>query len=222
MFDFISNLFNSKSKTIEIEEPSEDIVEEIQRPTIVMIHGANATSRSFAYIKSQLPDWKFVMVNYNSADGFYYNLERIVQHTKTLGPLFIIAHSLGGVYALHMLQHLNVKQVFSVSSPFGGSAIADWAKYMMPNYQLFKDIGVRSLPIVQGRDIEINIPWTQIVTTKGAVPWHKSDNDGVVTIKSMNCRNDMEHIYVDENHYEVLASDFVVALIKERYLASRI
>lgn len=222
MFDFLSNLFSSKPKTITIEEPHYEAEEEIQRPTIVMIHGANATSSSFKYIKSQLPDWGFVMVNYNSADGFYYNLERIVQHTKTLGPLFIIAHSLGGVYALHMLQHLNVKQVFSVSTPFGGSAIADWAKYMMPNYQLFKDIGVRSTPIMQAKEIEITIPWTQIVTTRGAVPWHKGDNDGVVTIRSMNCRNDMEHIYVDENHYEVLASDYVVSLIKEKYLQSRI
>lgn len=222
MFDLLSNLFSSKSKTITIEEPVHEVVEDIKRPTIVMIHGANATSKSFNYIKSQLPDWGFVMVNYNSADGFYYNLERIVQHTKTLGPLFIIAHSLGGVYALHMLQHLHVTQVFSVSTPFGGSATADWAKYMLPNYQLFKDIGIRSMPIMQAKEIEINIPWTQVVTTRGAVPWHKGDNDGVVTIRSMNSRNDMEYVYVDDNHYEILGSDYVVSLIKERYLQSRI
>jgi pimeloyl-ACP methyl ester carboxylesterase len=222
MFDLFSTLLGIKSKPVITEDSIVETVEEIKRPTILMIHGANATSKSFAYFKSQLPDWKIVTVDYNSTDGFYYNLERIVQHTKTLGPLFVIAHSLGGVYALHMLQHLNIKQVFSVSTPFAGSAMADWARYMMPNYQLFRDIGTRSQPIVQAKEIEVTIPWTQIVTTQGAVPWIKGDNDGVVTIKSMNCRNDMENIYVDENHYEVLASDFVVTLIKERYLVSRI
>jgi pimeloyl-ACP methyl ester carboxylesterase len=222
MFDLLSTLFGINNKPTIEKMHTEELVEEVKRPTIVMIHGANATSKSFAYIKSQLPDWKCVTIDYNSADGFYYNLEHIVQHTKTLGPLFIIAHSLGGLYALHMLQHLNITQVFSVSTPFAGSSMADWARYMMPNYQLFRDIGTRSQPIVQARDIHVTIPWTQIVTTQGAVPWVKGDNDGVVTIKSMNCRNDMENIYVDENHYEVLASDFVISLIKEKYLATRI
>lgn len=222
MVDFISRLFKSNSATVTVDKSTVHIEEAVKRPKLVMIHGANASSKSFAYIRSQLPNWDCTMINYNSADGFYYNLERIVQHTKTLGPLFIVAHSLGGVYALHMLQHLNIKQVFSVSTPFAGSAIADWGRYMLPNYQLFRDIGTRSQPIVQAKSIDITIPWTQVVTTKGAVPWHKGDNDGVVTVSSMNCRNDMEHVYVDENHYEVLASDYVVNLIKEKYLASKL
>lgn len=222
MFELFSILFKSKDKTDVAENSVDNEIEDIKRPTIIMIHGANATSRSFTYFKSQMPNWNIVTVDYNSNDGFYYNLERMIEQTKKLGPLFVVAHSLGGVYALHMIPHLDIKQVVTVSTPFAGSTIADWARYMIPSYQLFKDIGTKSQPIVQARDIEVTIPWTQVVTTQGAVPWVKGDNDGVVTIKSMNCRNDMENIYVNENHYEILASDFVIELIKQKYLNCRL
>jgi pimeloyl-ACP methyl ester carboxylesterase len=218
MLERIKRMIQSKFNPV----TTEIVMEPIRRPQIVMIHGANATERSFAYIVNQLPDCNCIMLNYESADGFYYNLERIVQHVKALGPVFIVAHSLGGVYALHMLQHVNVNSVISVSSPFGGSATADWARYMMPNYQLFRDIGTRSQPILQCKEIEITVPWTQIVTTRGTVPWHKGDNDGVVTVNSMTGRNDMEYVYVNENHYEILGSDIVVNLIKDKYLASKL
>lgn len=210
----ISSKLNPAAKEIAVEP--------VQRPQIIMIHGANATERSFAYIISQLPNWGVTMINYESADGFYYNLERIVQRVATLGPVFIVAHSLGGVYALHLLQHVKVNRVISISSPFGGSAIADWARFMMPAYQLFRDIGTRSQPIQQCKEIAITIPWTQVVTTRGAVPWHNADNDGVVTIPSMTGRNDIEYVYVHENHYEILGSDIVVNLIKDKYLESKL
>lgn len=215
MSEWIKRMISSKLT-------DEVAVEPTRRPQIIMIHGANATERSFSYIKSQLPDWDFVMINYESADGFYYNLERIIQHVKALGPVFIVAHSLGGVYALHLLQHVNVNHVISISSPFGGSAVADWARFMMPNYQLFRDIGTRSQPILQCKEIAVTVPWTQVVTTRGAVPWHHADNDGVVTIPSMTGRNDMEYVYVHENHYEILGSDVVVDLIKNKYLESKL
>jgi hypothetical protein len=41
-------------------------------------------------------------------------------------------------------------------------------------------------------------------------------NDGVVTIASQKHHADMELIEVDYNHYEVVLSDQVVKLIKER------
>jgi hypothetical protein len=41
-------------------------------------------------------------------------------------------------------------------------------------------------------------------------------NDGVVTIASQKHHEDMELVEVDYNHYEVVLSDVVVKLIKER------
>jgi hypothetical protein len=41
-------------------------------------------------------------------------------------------------------------------------------------------------------------------------------NDGVVTIASMKHHADMELVEVDYNHYEVVLSDKIISIIKER------
>ena len=58
--------------------------------------------------------------------------------------------------------------------------------------------------------------WTNIVTVKGQSPFMHEPNDGVVTIASQRHHDDMELVEVDCNHYEVVLSDAVVRLVKER------
>jgi hypothetical protein len=53
-----------------------------------------------------------------------------------------------------------------------------------------------------------------MVTVRGNSPWLRSRNDGIVTERSMTIRDDMEHIEVFANHYEVLVYDPVVETIK--------
>ena len=95
--------------------------------------------------------------------------------------------------------------------------MADWAKFMMPNYQLFKDVSTKSKPIVDGREIEISIPWKQIVTMRGNVPWIKGDNDGTVTVGSMTSRSDVQNIRLDANHTEVLLSREVIDIVRQDF-----
>jgi pimeloyl-ACP methyl ester carboxylesterase len=186
--------------------------------TTVCIHGANQTSLSFAYLKSNLPDFSFIDVNYSSTVDFYTNLEKMVMNLPEDEPINIIGHSLGGIYALHLTKYLNVAQGVSISTPFRGSSTADWAKYIVPSYQLFRDVGRKSKPIVESLDIKLNIPWTQIVSTKGSVPYHSGPNDSVVTIASMTARDDVHYEYVDHNHYEVMCSTVVIEIIKNKLL----
>ena len=87
----------------------------------------------------------------------------------------------------------------------------------MPSYPLFRDIGKRSDPIKQANEIELDIPWTQIVSTTGSVPYHNGPNDGVVTIASMSHRTDMEFVEVAHTHYETMCSDQVAEIVAERY-----
>ena len=51
-----------------------------------------------------------------------------------------------------------------------------------------------SLDLLSFNEIELDIPWTQIVSTSGSVPYHNGPNDGVVTIASMTHRTDMTQI----------------------------
>ena len=211
------NFFNFFFKGPKVEHTDVHEDPTAKGPNIVWLHGANQTSMSFNYLKKILPEWPSTFVDYSSMNHFYDNLENIVDNVKDKGPLFVIGHSLGGIYAIHLLKHCNVVGGISISTPFRGSSMADWAKYIVPGYPLFRDVGRKSRPIVEAQEQIIDVPWPQIISTTGGVPY-MGPNDGVVTIESMEYRKkDMECIYVPNTHYEVMCSDDVAHIIKHRY-----
>jgi pimeloyl-ACP methyl ester carboxylesterase len=183
---------------------------------LVYIHGANATSESFNYIKSKLGVG--IDVNYDSRNGFENNLAAMKISLMATKNIFFVAHSLGGIYALHLANALPdaVKGAVTLSTPYGGAEVADYAQYFLPFSRLMRDIGPSSWVMKQSRNIKIQHPWTNIVTVKGQSPFMHEANDGVVTIASQKHHEDMELVEVDYNHYEVVLSDVVVKLIKER------
>ena len=183
---------------------------------LVYIHGASATSESFNYIRSKLGEG--IAVNYDSRNGFENNLEAIKEQIGKTKNVFFIAHSLGGIYALHLANAIP-KQVIgavTLSTPYGGAEVADVAKYFLPFSRLMRDIGPSSWVMKQANKIKIQHPWTNVVTVRGQSPFMAEANDGVVTIASMKHHADMELVEVDYNHYEVVLSDQIVDIIKER------
>lgn len=184
--------------------------------TLVYIHGASATSESFNYIKSKLGNG--IDINYDSRNGFENNLNQILEQLKSINEIVFIAHSLGGIYSLHLANAIpdNVKGAITLSTPYGGAEVADYAKYFLPFSRLMRDIGPSSWVMKQAQSIKIQHPWTNIVSVKGQSPFMHEPNDGVVTIASQKHHKDMELVEVDCNHYEVVLSDEVIKLIKER------
>ena len=196
----------------EIEEVDSDEL------TVIWVHGANQSGLSFQYLRSLTKFKSELVVEYDTSHKFEDNLEMLCNDIlKVKGPYFMIGHSLGGLYALHLTKHVNVAGAVSISTPFAGSWTADWARFFVPTYQLFRDVGRRSIPIKESQNIKLTVDWTQIVSTKGNVPYHGGQNDGVCTIKSMKSRKDMELIEVPHTHFEVMCSDLVVEIILERY-----
>ena len=186
--------------------------------SVIWIHGANQSGLSFQYLRSLTHFKSELVVEYDTSRKFYKNLERLSNEIKQVrGPYFIIGHSLGGLYALHLTKHIDIAGAVSISTPFAGSWTADWARFFVPTYQLFRDVGRRSIPIKESQNIKLTVDWTQIVSTKGNVPYHGGQNDGVCTIKSMKSRKDMELIEVPHTHFEVMCSDLVVKIILDRY-----
>lgn len=184
---------------------------------IVYIHGASASGESFNYIRGHLEYKDEIILEYDSADGFQHNLENMIDALSGVSDMYFVCHSLGGVYALHLAAHYSdrVRGATTISTPYGGAESADYTKYFLPFSRLLRDIGPNSLPIRTSRDIVLQCPWTNIVTTRGNSPWILHPNDGVVTIKSQCCRSDMELIELDINHYEVVLSLDTVDIIKE-------
>jgi pimeloyl-ACP methyl ester carboxylesterase len=184
--------------------------------TLVYIHGASATSESFNYIRSKLGNG--IDINYDSRNGFENNLADIVEQLKGVKDMAFVAHSLGGIYSLHIANALpnQVKGAVTLSTPYGGAEVADYAKYFLPFSRLMRDIGPTSWAFKQASQIKIQHPWTNVVTIKGQSPFMLAHNDGVVTVASQKHHEDMELIEVDYNHYEVVLAEPVVNIIKER------
>ena len=184
--------------------------------TLVYIHGASATSESFNYIRSKLGEG--IDVNYDSRNGFENNLKDMLEQLASVGNIAFVAHSLGGIYALHIANAIPKQVVGAVtlSTPYGGAEVADYAKYFLPFSRLMRDIGPNSWAFKQADKIKIQHPWTNIVTTCGQSPFMLAHNDGVVTVASQKHHEDMELIEVDYNHYEVVLSDEVLKIIKKR------
>ena len=192
---------------------------------IVYIHGASATAESFSHIRQFVRDYyeePDIMLEYRSEDGFAYNLEHMIGTLDDAERLFFISHSLGGIYSLFLADHYRdtTRGGVSLSTPYGGSEQADFARYFLPFNKLMKDIGTMSAPMRESRNIAAPMNWTQIVTIKGQSPWIKEPNDGVVTIASMQHRKDFELVEVPFNHYEVVLSNQVIDIILDRIAKS--
>jgi pimeloyl-ACP methyl ester carboxylesterase len=183
---------------------------------LVYIHGASATSESFNYIRSKIGNG--IDINYDSRNGFENNLNEMLEHLKGVKDIAFVAHSLGGIYSLHIANALpkNVCGAVTLSTPYGGAEVADYAKFFLPFSRLMRDVGPSSWAMKRANDIKIQHPWTNIVTVKGQSPFLLEHNDGVVTIASQKHHADMELVEVDYNHYEVVLAEPVVKIIKER------
>ena len=184
--------------------------------TLVYIHGASATSESFNYIRSKLGNG--IDINYDSRNGFENNLNDMTEQLKGVKDIAFVAHSLGGIYSLHIANAIpkQVKGAVTLSTPYGGAEVAEFAKYFLPFSRLMRDIGPSSWAMKAATNIKIQHPWTNVVTVKGQSPFIIEPNDGVVTISSQKHHADMELVEVDYNHYEVVLSDKIVDIIQER------
>lgn len=183
---------------------------------LVYIHGASATSDSFNYIRSKIG--RGIDINYDSCNGFENNLNDMLATLNGVDDIFFVAHSLGGIYSLHIANAMpdQILGAVTISTPYGGAAVADVAKYFLPFSRLMRDIGPSSWAMEQADKIKIQHPWCNVVTVRGQSPFINEPNDGVVTIESQQHHVDMELVNVDYNHYEVLQADPVIKLIRNR------
>lgn len=182
--------------------------------TTVYIHGANATKNSFNFLRLYLGADSDILLSYNSKEKFKNNLNAMVERLKGINNLKFIAHSLGGIYAVHLAARLNkrVRGGITISTPYGGLEYAGWLKWVYPHYALFRDVSPTSDVIQDAQRIKLTVPWHKIVTAQNSAPWLWSDNDGTVTVDSQ-LKKKCPTTKLALGHYEVLLSKQTVDVI---------
>jgi pimeloyl-ACP methyl ester carboxylesterase len=180
---------------------------------IITIHGANATPTSFSYIKEKSIGLEFEDITYSSEVPLMTTIDTIAKKLDSIQePVSIMAHSLGGLIAanLSLMVPDKINKICSISSPFGGSAVASVLRWTMP-CQLFEDIhpGARAVSKIRGK--KMNNPFLSIITT---APGGGIDpGDGVVSISSQKNIAGVVFSHIHLNHFEVLLSLEIVESI---------
>jgi pimeloyl-ACP methyl ester carboxylesterase len=184
---------------------------------LVYIHGNGQTAESFNFLRTEITGHPEIVLEYDSVHGFYNNYRSMLAHLDGVKDIFFVAHSLGGIYALHLANAIpdRVLGAVTMSTPYGGSEAAEFVKYILPFNQLIRDIQPKSAPILQAKTYQIQHPWTNIVSVKGQSPLMVTPNDGVVTFDSMRARKDMRLVDVESNHYEITQSKRAIAIVRQ-------
>jgi pimeloyl-ACP methyl ester carboxylesterase len=183
---------------------------------IVYIHGNRSTSNIFNFIRSQITGYPEVLLDYDSGAGFYHNHEKMIAQLDGVDNIFFVAHSLGGIHALHLAQHLGdrVAGGTTMSTPYGGCEAANMVACFLPFSRMLKDIRPCGQPIQEAARIVPPRIWSNVVTLSGGSPFIPRPNDGIVSLESMRHRKDIHLVDVPCNHFEVVLHPDVVEVIR--------
>jgi len=190
---------------------------------LVYIHGAMANGKCLHFLRSQFDQNSSTVIEYDYTRNFSDNLDDMLATLANKSDLFFIAHSLGGIYALHLADRLKTQTRggITMSTPYGGSQTAVYLQ-RLPLFnltQLIKDLGPASKIMLNSQAIRLTVPWANLITTAGHFFIIGEPNDGVITTTSMRYRNDIQHIEIDQNHYDVLYSMTTVKYIAMHIIA---
>jgi len=180
---------------------------------VLLIHGANASRRSWNWIGSHIKDherlsWEMM----TKPEDNLIAMEKLITE-----PCIIVGHSMGGLYAWHLARRnpTLVTKGISIGTPWGGSSsVSFWRMFNMTSPWL--TVLSRSEKWTrQPRQLAPPCPWTNVVTTHGFELWGVGDNDGTVTVKSQReLHKPFNEIVLNLGHNEVLQSSELIDIIK--------
>ena len=196
-------------------------------PNYVLIHGANSSSNAFQPLIEKLDLPNIHYIDYDAGDGFVNNHCLMLQHLteQNFDNIVLIGHSLGSIHAFHLAHELDsVCAGVSISAPWAGSKIARFLKLGLmpcsPLYQIYSDMQHNSSVIKETLQKPMRHDWLNIVSTK-TIPFNNfilcresSDNDGILSVESMEARSDVISHRVHSDHFTILNDSRTSSLIR--------
>ena len=194
---------------------------------ILYIHGAYASPTTFSYMIDQFPEHRAVFAEYDclttSVDEIVSVLKAKAEEHFGNESYSVVAHSLGGVVAVKLAASGEpVEQIFTMSTPFGGSSTATFLKMVFFQTPVFSDINPHGTTIKGVLNTEVTVPVKSVVSTGGGSPLMREANDGVVTVASQTRLEGPEYHEVDLNHFEVVLDKSVADLARNFLFAEEI
>ena len=183
---------------------------------IIWIHGLSSTSKIFNYLRLSLPKHKAILIDYDSHRSIENVIEEIVINVPPDEPFSLVCHSLGGIYGklIASRYEVNIENIVTISTPFGGSDTADTIKWFYPSMKIFKDIGSNSSILREARE-QSDVPHTALISITGNLPIISELNDGIVTINSQKAVQADKFIEIPSNHFEILQDPTTVREVKK-------
>lgn len=183
---------------------------------IAYIHGLNSSSCSFNYLCTMLPNHSITAITYNSHQPL---LDSIAQVKKQLpkGEVSLVGHSLGGLIAVLLAAECadRVNKLVTISTPFAGSKIAHFFRWLPGHPAVLKDIVPHAEKIIMISQLKLQIPTLSIISVSGGLATASEPNDSVVSVSSQKALKFGKKVEVKANHFEILLNDKTIKLVKD-------
>lgn len=188
---------------------------------IVYVHGASSTPTSFNYIAQNLPEHERLDFSYDTLKELEKTVYKLYDYLPE-DEHCVVTHSMGGIVGV-ATTYLNqskgnkkkILKMLNISTPFSGSKMANYLKWMYPKYGLFDNVSTNNPVILTIQERGAIIPTLNIITKGGESPIMQEENDGVVSVSSQLALRNCSKIMIDLNHFEVLMDSKTIKAIKE-------
>jgi len=192
-------------------------VKYLAMPHILCIPGAFSTCAVFNYLRIQVPHSTWTGVNYNHHARVQTAIQHLLQvFDQQPSKFHVIAHSMGGLLALHTIDHEKVLSVCTISTPLKGLPYYWWQKWVF-SHRLLYDVHEHQDWIQAIHTKVYHKPVHHLISTMGDNPWHSQPNDGVITIDSQ-LKTVGSHVCIATNHWEILMHDQTVQELNNWYV----
>ena len=177
---------------------------------IFAIHGAFSTPTIFNYLRLRLSkcDWRFLDYH-EDVKG----VDDICARAVIDRPSHVIGHSMGGMIALYLAGHYQVKSITTIASPLEGLDVSMAQQYMSRS-SFIRELRKNGRFIMDLHQQAYPMPVQHIITTRGFNPYMFDENDGVVSLSSQRgwAAGDVHEIAA--NHAEIMQHDDCIKQIK--------
>ncbi len=212
-------------------------------PTLVLLHGLFGFSRIiyweyFNGVRALLEKEGFRVITPRvpPASGIKVQAESLARQLKAeAGPLHLIGHSMGGLYARYYITHCGgheiVKSLTTISTPHRGSPAADFICNSISFYRLFNGVheltsehmklfnastsdlaGVHYRSYSSCRPMD-ELPWT-VRDLARIIEKDEGSNDSQVSVNSARWGEHVKTLHAD--HFELIGQNFWLNPFKQR------